>query len=203
LCKQQVEGNGVFAIRRQIFIVVVIIIGTMLFTGISYGLWGHNADVKFKLTISKPEDECCCICGTYSTIQEGIDLLRNVQYPKIYNRMDALKEQIEQRITELNALPFGGITLEELQQEYDQYKAKIDVKFYNCIETYGDCIRGLADFYERSSEEEKKQFPNFWKDEHSELWNLHSQLWTKRSSLYTVLSAFWTAGHQKIDYNKK
>ncbi|HHW31913.1 MAG TPA: hypothetical protein GXX20_09625 [Clostridiaceae bacterium] len=106
------------------------------------------------------------------------------------------------RIDELNNLPFGGITYEELDAEVNKYR-NVDIEgFGNCIETYGNCIVTLGEFYENSTPEEKKQVPNFW-TESSGLWILHSQLWTKRSELYIVVSELWTAGQSKINWENE
>jgi hypothetical protein len=168
----------------------------------SYALWRQNAEVKFTLTISQPPQENgCCICGKYTTIQEGIDLLKHVQFPKIYGNMDLFKGQLNARAKELENLPFGGITYDELKAEVDQYR-DVDIQaFVNCINTYADCIRNLNAFYQNSTEEEKQQVPDFW-SQHSNLWSLHTQLWSKHNELYTAVNAVWAAGEKKIDYNK-
>lgn len=190
-----------FDIRGLSFAVAVLIMGTVLFAGTGYGLWGHNADVRFKLTISKPEgEEDFCICGTYTTIQEGIDLLKDVQYPKIHNRMVAFEDRIRGRIAELNELPFGGITSEELSQEYKQYMNVNIPRFRNHVSTYGShCINELAAFYRRSTKEEQDQVPDFWQ-QHTHLWSLSDQLWDKLDELYPVVNEFLKAGQKKIDY---
>lgn len=186
---------------KKLVLIVSILILFVLFLNGSYALWRHNTEVKFTLTISQPEEDySCCICGKYSTAQEGMDLLINVQYPKIFGKMEQFKNQLYARANELDNLPFGSITYDELKAETDHYR-NVDIKaFGNCINTYGDCIDTLGDFYDNLSEEEKNQIPDFW-DELSGIWNLHSQLWTKRGELYTAVDAVWEAGHRKIDYD--
>lgn len=189
-----------FNIKNLIFVITLLIIVTAII-GTSFALWGHNTEVKFKLSISRPEDDDnSCICGTYSSIQEGIDLLKDIQYPKIYDRMDAFVSQLQERIIELNNLPYGGITFDELSQERDQY-VNVDIMgFKKCIETYGQhCIQNLKEFYEQSPQEEKQQVPDFWA-QHDMLWRLSDQLWDRYSELYRVVDEFWEAGERKIKY---
>lgn len=169
--------------------------------GTGYALWRHNTEVVFNLTISEPEQgDGCCVCGMYDTVQEGIDLLRDVQYPKVYNRLDAFKNQIEARIIELEALPYGGITFDELSQERNQYMADI-AEFRECVRTYGQCcINTLTAIYNSLTWQEKSQIPDFW-TQHSNLWDLSDQLWYKLDELYDVVDEFWEVGESKIDYN--
>jgi hypothetical protein len=166
----------------------------------SYALWNHDAEVTMVLTITPPDpDEEDFECGDYSTIQEGIYLLRDIKYPYLYEKTDDLQNVLEARIQQLNELPFGGITLEELQAEYDGYQSKLD-NLGTMINKYGQCINALGEFYNNSSQEEKGQVPDFWSI-YSSLWNLHTELWVKRGELYNKLSEFWIVGHSKIDYN--
>jgi len=190
----------VFGIKKIALIIVILIVGMSLFFGTSYALWRCNTEVKFNLTISEPEDEFnCCICGTYNTIQEGIDILKHIQYPRIYNRMDTFENQLWDRISEINDLPYGSITLPELEEERNYYMSIID-EFGNCVRTYGSCcINNLANFYSNAPTEEQNQVPDFW-DQHSELWDLSNQLWSRRNELYNALNAFWEAGLSKINF---
>jgi hypothetical protein len=137
----------------------------------------------------------------YDTIQEGIDLLKDIQYPKIYNRMDAFENQLEARIVELNALPFGGITYDELSQECNDYRNVDIARLRDCVSTYGQCcINNLTAIYNSLTWEEKCQIPDFW-DQHSNLWGLSDQLWNKYDELYDIGNEVWEAGENKIDYN--
>lgn len=187
-------------IKKIVSIIVLSIMVAAFLAGTGYGLWGHNTDVKFKLTISQPEEDSCCICGTYTSIQEGIDLLKNVQYTKICNRMDRFKDRLRARIAELNNLPIGGITKDELSQEIDRYR-NVDIKqITECISTYGSCcINELANFYNKSSEKEKMQVPDFW-DQHDELWDLSDQLWDRCDELYDIVDEVEKVGKKKIKH---
>lgn len=179
----------------------MVLILSMICTSVSYGLWRYNSEVRFTLTISQPEvDYGCCICGKYTTVQEGLDLLSNVQYPKLYSRMDAFEKQLYARAEEINNMPPGSITYDELEAELEQYEEVI-LGFGNCITIYGDCIENLNKFYSNLPNEEQKEIQNFWV-ELSKRWTLHSQLWTKRSQLYTAWSAVRTAGLSKVNLKK-
>lgn len=192
-----------FGIKKIALIIVILIAGISIFFGTSYALWRHNTEVKFNLTISEPEEEDesdYCVCGTYNTIQEGIDILRDIQYPRIYNRMDTFENQLCDRISEINDLPYGSITLPELKEERDYYMGIID-ELGSCVRTYGSCcIKGLEKFYKKATKEEQNQVPDFW-TQHSELWDLSNQLWSKRNELYDAINAFWEAGLRKINFD--
>lgn len=185
---------------KKLSVVVFMLIMSGALCSISYALWRHNTEVRFKLTISQPVHDTDCFNCTYSTIQEGIDLHKNVQYPKYYNRMDNFKSQLQARITELNNLPFGGITYQELSDECNRYRNVDIAGFGTIIDNFGTCIDKLATFYKNSTKTEKSKVPDFWA-QHNNLWDLSDQLWNKRQELYDTVNALWAAGESKIDYN--
>ncbi|MDT3699987.1 MAG: hypothetical protein RO469_11245 [Thermincola sp.] len=185
--------------KKQGIIIVFILIASYFLTTESFALWKQDAEVKFTLNISQPQEEGFG-CGNYSTIQEGIDMLKDIKYNYIYNKMDQFESELAARVIELNNLPFGGITLAELQEECNNYRNVDITGFGTIINKYGDCINKLADFYRNSTQEEKNQVPDFW-DQHNTLWDLHTQLWDKRQGLYDAVNAVWQAGEAKIDYN--
>lgn len=188
---------------KKLRLLIITLLTAILFFGTSYAIWRHNAEVSFRLTIKKPADsECECDPGTYTTIQEGINRLRINVYNCIYNKMERFKNQLKARITELENLPFGSITYEELSAEVQNYR-NVDINgFGKCINKYGSYINDLVKFYNNSSDEEKNEVPDFY-DQHDGLWRLSDQLWHKRDELYDVLDALWSVGESKIDYNKK
>lgn len=193
---------GGIIIKKRITVIITILIISCFTINFSYALWNHNAEVKFKLTISKPEyDDNDCICGKYSTIQEGIDLLKYTQFNKFYNRMDRFKSTLQARISQLNGLPFGGITYDELSTECNNYRNVDIAAFGNTINVYGTCINNLATFYRNSPQSEKDKVPDFW-TQYNNLWSLSNQLWSKRQELYDMVNQVWSAGEAKIDYNK-
>ena len=179
-------------------IITLISILSITFFGTSYALWGQNAEVSFRLTISEPEhfDFDCPGC-TYDTVQEGFDLHRFVQYPAAYNMMASYKDRLQDRVAELNSLPFGGITAQELSQEVNRYRDELG-RFGDMINAFGTCIRRLADFYNSLPWEERSQIPDFW-EKHDLLWSLSNNLWSKRSELYDAVNAVEAAGQAKID----
>lgn len=165
----------------------------------SYALWNHDAEVAFTLTITEPDQGGEDFqCGSYDTIQEGIDLLKDVKFAYIYELMGQFQNELEARVSELNDLPFGGITESELQAECDGYRDRVE-NFGTMIHKYGRCINALAQFYNSSSQEEKNQVPNFWSI-HTMLWSLHGELWDKRGDLYDGVNEVWETGQEKIDY---
>jgi len=184
--------------KKLILSAILLVVAVFLIEK-SYGLWDSRTDVRFRLTISWPENGDDCICGKYTTIQEGIILLRDVQYNKLYSRMDAFEAQLRERIQELNNLPFGGITFDELSQERDYYMNVVIKGFRDCVNTFGSCINGLAKFYNNSAKEEKDKVSDFW-DQHKHLWDLSDDLWDRIEPLYDVVNEFWEAGNRKIDY---
>ena len=188
---------------KKFMVLAAVLLAAAVLLQISYGIWRHDAEVGFRLTITRPADgDCeCCNPGTYTTIQEGIDLLKNKVYNCIYNKMESFKSQLNARITELENLPFGGITFEELSAEVKQYREVDIARFGRCITKYGSYINELAQFYRNSPKEEKDKVPNFW-DQYDGLWLLSDQLWYKRDELYDVVDDLWAVGESKIDYNK-
>jgi len=169
---------------------------------VAFALWNNNSEVKFTLTISQPEQAGDCGCGNYSTIQEGINLLKNEKYNYINNMMDQFAVLLENRISQLQNLPFGDITFAELNAEVNAYR-QVNIKaFGDCIGMYGDCINILSALYRKASQKEKQEVPDFW-DQHTQLWNLHGLLWDKRDELYSLVNEVWRVGETKIDYNKK
>ena len=187
---------------KRFAVVVLVLIAAYFLVSISFALWRHDSEVVFNLTISEPENEegCCCDNVTYTTIQEGIDVLRDEVYNCINNKLENYKDMLEARIVELNNLPFGGITLAELQAECGQYRNVDLVKFGNCINKYADCIDQLSDFYRHSTKAERNAVPDFWTQSNN-LWTLHTQLWNKRNVLYGIVNEVWDAGEAKIDYD--
>ncbi len=192
-----------FCIKKPVLVLVLsiaLIAGISLLSGTGYALWRHSTSVRFKLTILKPaEDDIGCVCGTYATIREGIDLL-HIQHAKIRDRMDEFAARLQARIEEIEALPYGGITYEELKEERNRY-VNVDIKnFRDYIITFGShCINGLAKFYNQSSKEEKDQVPDFW-EQHGILWDLSDELWDRHDGLYDLVNEFWKAGEKKIDW---
>jgi hypothetical protein len=184
-------------VNKPAITMVFVLILSFFLTNASFALWKHDSEVRFTLTISQPQDEFDC--ENYDTIQEGIDIHRDIRYPYIYDRMDQFEAQLEARVIELNNLPFGGITLPELQAECNNYRTIVNSDFAALINGYGQCINKLANFYNNSSQEEKEQVPDFW-SQHTMLWELHTQLWNRRQALYTAIDAVWRAGEAKIDY---
>jgi|GEM_PF-3228418 len=184
--------------KPAVIVLLTLAVSVFLVSG-SFAFWRHDAEVKFTLNIAKPEDGEFN-CGDYATIQEGIDLLAEIKYFHIYDMMLDFENELEARVVELNNLPFGGITLQELQAECTDYRNVDIAGFGDIINRYGNCINKLADFYRNSSPEEKAQVPDFW-NQHSRLWGLHSDLWVKRQDLYNAVDEVWEAGEEKIDYN--
>jgi hypothetical protein len=187
--------------RRAVIAILSIIllsaIGASVFLGTGYALWRHNAEVRFSLTISQYEDELLfCVCGTYSTIKEGIEILRDRQYPGIYSSIDKLVNEIYVRTDEINNLPVGGITFQELSAERSVFMEAIQM-WRSYITQYGTCINTLTQVYNNSSIEEKSQVPDFW-SHHSHLWSLRDDLWDKTEEFYNALDEFWEVGEQKI-----
>ncbi|NLZ92890.1 MAG: hypothetical protein GX922_02550 [Firmicutes bacterium] len=177
-------------------IIILILLMSFLVIGTSYALWTQDSEIKFALTISTPPEEEFT-CGTYDTIQEGIDLLKGSKYNFIASRLDNFANMLAARVTELNNLPVGGITWDELLHECAEYRDVANNKFGGYLNKYGQCINKLANFYNQSTPEEKAAVPDFW-DQHTALWALHSQLWNKRSTLYTAINEVQEAGETKI-----
>lgn len=187
--------------KLKVFIITLLI--AALFLGASYAIWRHDAEVGFRLTIKMPAGsggECPPV--EYTTIQEGIRVLKNNVYNCMYNKMESYKNQLNARITELKRLPFGGITYDELSSEVDEYRNVDIAGFGTCINRYGTYINDLAAFYNSSTEDEKNEVPDFW-DQHDQLWQLSDQLWHKRQELYDVVDALWSVGESKIDYENR
>ena len=185
--------------KKPAVIIFLILLMSIFLVSASFAFWKHDAEVKFTLNIAQPDDGEFS-CGDYTTIQEGIDLLADIKYFYIYDLMIEFENELDARVVELNNLPFGGITLNELREECNYYR-NVDIsRFGDIIDQYGNCIRKLADFYRNSSQEEKDQVPDFW-TQHTMLWGLHTQLWNKRQDLYDVVEEVWEAGEEKIDYN--
>ena len=188
---------------KKLSVVALILIVSGALFSISYALWRHNAEVRFRLTITQPvHNEFECPGCIYNTIQDGIDLHKNVRYPALYDMMDRYKSQLQARVTELNNLPFGGITYQELSAECNRYRDVDITGFGDMITGYGTCIRRLADFFNSSTQEAKNEVPDFW-TQHNNLWSLHNQLWSKRQELYDAVNAVWSVGQSKIDYNNQ
>ncbi len=183
--------------KPAVIILLALAVSVFLVSG-SFAFWKQDAEVKFTLNIARPDDGEFS-CGDYATIQEGIDLLAEIKYFHIYDMMLDFENELEARVVELNNLPFGGITLQELQAECTYYRNVDLARFGNIINRYGNCINKLAAFYNNSSPEEKAQVPDFW-NQHGELWGLHGDLWVKRQDLYNAVDKVWKAGEKKIDY---
>ena len=180
---------------KTIFFVVLLV--SIMFIGTSYALWRHDSEIKFTLTISFPENEFNC--GTYDTIQEGLELLKGCKYNFIVRRLDEFAGMLEARIEELNGLPVGGLSWDELREELKQYR-KVDMeKYKSYIHKYKGCIDKLADFYRKSTPEEKEKVPDFW-DQHKHLYDLHNELWTKWIALYPLINEVERLGQSKIDW---
>jgi len=188
--------------KLKVFIITLLIAVFLL--GTSYAIWKHDAEVSFRLTIKMSAGSGCECCNpvTYTTIQEGINKLKNDVYNCIYNKMENYKSKLYARIAELESLPFGDITYEELSAEVQQYRNTDIAGFGTCITKYGKYINDLAAFYNNSSQEKKDEVPDFWQ-QHDKLWWLSDQLWHKRDELYDIVDDLWDIGESKIDYNKK
>jgi len=188
---------------KKILVSVAALLVAALLLETSYGIWRHNAQVSFRLTIARPSGgDSECSPGTYGTVQEGINLLKNNVYNCMYNKMEKYKKQLNERIKELESLPFGGITQEQLSNEVQEYR-NVDIqKFGTCINRYGSYINDLSEFYRNSSEQEKENVPDFW-DQYDDLWDLRDQLWHKRDELYDAVDNLWSVGISKIDFNNR
>lgn len=182
--------------RHLKVILLVAAIVTFLVAGTTYALWSQEAKVVFTLTITPPpSDEYTC--GTYDTIQEGLDLLKGEKYYFIDSRFDSFASMLWARVAELNNLPLGGITQADLLQELQGYRDEVNDKFGGYIHKYGQGINKLSNFYNKASKEEKGEVPDFW-DQQSHLWDLHSHLWDKHSALYDIITEVQEAGNAKI-----
>lgn len=191
---------GVVFIKKPVWISLTVIFSILLI-GTVYAVWSQTSEVKFRITISQSDHGCGDCTGgfRYQSINEGIQLLRQNAYTCLYQKMERYRLQLEARITELNELPFGGITNQKLQDECNRYRNVDIAGFGDCINKYGDLINELATFYNNSSQKEKDEVPDFW-TQRSSLWDLRTQLWNKRQGLYNVVDDVWSAGRAKIDY---
>jgi hypothetical protein len=180
----------------NIFLMLAILVASIFLIKTSFALWSHKAAVGFTLNISQPQEEEFC-CGHYTTIQEGINILRDIKYIYIYNKMDQFENALEARVVELNNLPPGGITLEELQEECKNYQ-NVAKGLKNIIKQYKHCLDGLADFYRNSSQEDKDEVPDFW-DQHNSLCDLQEQLKDEKlKDIEDLIKAVREAGKEKI-----
>ena len=183
----------------NIFLILAALAISLFLMKAGFALWSHKAEIQFTLNISppqEPEEEEFCY-GDYATIQEGIDILRDIRYDYIYNKMEQFLSELEARLDEIEGLAKGDISGGELGEECEYYREVVIAGFANLIEQYGDYIENLTEFYYGSSSEEQAAVPDFWV-QRGVLWNLRTQLWNKRTELFNTVTMIWNAGMQKI-----
>ena len=182
---------GVMDIRKIKWVIPVLLMPVLIFN-ISFALWKHDAEIRFRVTISQPAH------GSYDTILEGIQYNIAI-YERIRPDILSFNQQLTERIAEINDLPYGGITFEELSQERNHYRSVVIPEFRERIQGFAQAINELTVFYKNSSQEEKNEVPDFW-DYHQILWDYRVMLDNLCLELDDLVTEFWYAGEEKIDY---
>ena len=178
---------------KKFRIVIPALLLPVLAFNINFALWNHNAEIRFRITITQPAP------SYYDTIAGGIQYNINI-YESIKRDILSFKQQLMERIDEINELPFGCITQAELSQECLYYRNEVIAGFGERINGFGQAINELTDFYRNSSQEEKDEVPDFW-EQHQALWDYFEILWSLRDELYSLVDEFEEAGQGKIYYD--
>ena len=193
---------------RKIIALLIIILLSLIFLNVGYGLWSHDTDVAFNLTISPPKDDGkgfnCCICGTYDTIEEGLTILETVQYDRIHNWMDEFEAQLKERTLELENMPIGSVTADEIRGEVARYREDIIGKeMGGCITTYGNhCLARIRELYQNPSSENKEEVVDFWK-RYDGIWVSSDELWARRDKLYPEVDSLEQMGQSRVKPKKE
>lgn len=179
-----------------LFIPVIIIILSLLMMTFTFALWNKDTEVRFRLSISSPEDDF--VYPEYDTVSEGLEVIGEDLYTILCNKMGNFDFNLDDRLEELNNLHVGGITQQEVQQECNYYRNVVLAGFGDYINQYGRYINELGSFYSQLPQEEKDKYPDFWTNQFQELWAKFNHLWELRNQLYLLVNEVEQAGYAKV-----
>ena len=179
---------------RKIIALLIIILLSLIFLNVGYGLWSHDTDVAFNLTISPPKDDGsgCCICGTYDTVEEGIALLEGPQYNNIKSKIQKLLEKIEMRTAEFGSMEEGDLDGDVYATERDALRAEVNA-MRACVNTYNNCCTdSLAQKYYKIPWNERDD--NWFEGKLRQLEDLYRQLESKQDEVEGAMEQYEITG---------